>query len=270
YSAFHLKNEYTGQMFPISVQNLSNFIADLSLKNYAGSSIATIVSGLSFLHKILNKTDPANSFMVRKLIRGALAINPPQQTRMAITINTLSEMLRVLPSVTECKYDQDLFSALFSLSFHALLRVGEVTGAPGKNPNVITSENVKLGKTSISLTLHNFKHKKTTKPITLEIQSSNQKDVCPVHTLECYLSQRGTSNGPLFRNEDHSEITRSRVHKVMSESLEAAGFDSSSYNTHSFRIGGMNNAISNNVDLDTIQRWGRWSSQAAMNKYIRI
>ena len=86
---------------------------------------------------------------------------------------------------------------------------------------------------------------------------STTSAVCPVRALSRYISSRGNAEGPLFRFQDGSYLTRS-----VFSSLLSSCFPGLSLNTHSFRIGGASAAASNGLNDATIQVLGRWSSDA--------
>jgi hypothetical protein len=60
--------------------------------------------------------------------------------RRPITLPVLKQLLDALPFVTYSFDQQQLFSAMFLLAFHAFLRIGEITVRSKDNVNLIMLE----------------------------------------------------------------------------------------------------------------------------------
>ena len=84
-----------------------------------------------------------------------------------------------------------------------------------------------------------------------------------------YLCVRGMKSGPLFTFEDGRVLTRLRFVAVVKEGLQKAGFDSSKYNGHSFRIGAATTAATKGIEDSIIKTLGRWESVAYL-QYVKI
>lgn len=75
---------------------------------------------------------------------------------------------------------------MFTLSFYAFLRVGEITGKyPSNIKNVIQMENLTLDEPLkdmkyMTLTLRHFKHNDSCRPVCLQISTQKCKYICPV------------------------------------------------------------------------------------------
>ena len=62
--------------------------------------------------------------------------------------------------------------------------------------------------------------------------------LCPIKAILPYLALRPIHhNGPLFIFEDGCSLTRQRFSSILDNLLSRLGFDTTQYNTHSFRIG---------------------------------
>ena len=58
------------RVFPVSQNNLEGFITHMYSGNYASSTILSTVSAVSYSHKIIGLTDPADNFYIKKLLLG--------------------------------------------------------------------------------------------------------------------------------------------------------------------------------------------------------
>ena len=74
------------------------FIAWLSLKGCASSTIATYVAGVGFYHKFHGYPDPTKDFLVSKLLEGCRRYRQIADTRAPITLPILITILRALRS----------------------------------------------------------------------------------------------------------------------------------------------------------------------------
>jgi hypothetical protein len=84
----------------------------------------------------------------------------------------LTNIIQAFNHVTESFYQRKLFEAMFSLTFHAFLRIGELTFRSDNNPNLIKFNDIehtrlKTGKTNIVICMANFKHNASKQPVYL-------------------------------------------------------------------------------------------------------
>ena len=69
-------------------------------------------------------------------------------------------------------------------------------------------------------------------------------------------------NMPLCRWADGSLIERGEVQNVLQEAAEACGLPPTRFKSHSLRIGGASALYHAVGDMETVKRYGRWSSSA--------
>ncbi|XP_071114704.1 uncharacterized protein [Haliotis cracherodii] len=96
--------------------------------------------------------------------------------------------------------------------------------------------------------------------------------VCPFRSLTqlVWIRRRsGARNtGPLFVDSSFTAITRNTFLRWLSIILCRAGFSSSGYSGHSFRIGAATTAAQARLEDHLIKTLGRWSSDC-FTRYIR-
>ncbi|CAG2213355.1 unnamed protein product [Mytilus edulis] len=68
--------------FPSSHILLSHFIANLFLRNYSPSTIATHISALSFVHKSNSWPDPTDMFVIHKILKGVQNLKRKNDPRL--------------------------------------------------------------------------------------------------------------------------------------------------------------------------------------------
>ena len=87
--------------------------------------------------------------------------------------------------------------------------------------------------------------------------------LCPIKAILPYLTIRPDHpNSPLFIFKDGSTLTHQCFSNILNTLLSRLGFDSTHYNTHSFRIGAATTAKQANMPDTSIQMLGRWKSNA--------
>ena len=111
-----------------------------------------------------------------------------------------------------------------------------------------------------------FKHSYNKRALSITIH--RRSDVYPVQSLLAYLSQRGVSNGPLFRTEDGRAVLRRHFTEYLSLIFRTCGLDPSKYKGYSFRIGVATLTAESGFSDAQIRLLGRWKSDA-FRKYIR-
>ncbi|CAG2213337.1 unnamed protein product [Mytilus edulis] len=105
--------------FPSSHILLSHFIANLFLRNYSPSTIATHISALSFVHKSNSWPDPTDMFVIHKILKGVQNLKGKNDPRLPITKDILIKLIDSLPCVIVNVDNQLALKAMFLLAFYA-------------------------------------------------------------------------------------------------------------------------------------------------------
>ena len=260
---------------PVDSNIIATFVAHLTSCKFAPSTIISNVSAVSFVHKISGWSDPANTFLIKKLLTGAKNLCNSVDGRLPITAEILHKLIKAIPLVIESLYIQIALKTMFTLAFFGLLRIAEIaTKNFTKNARslVVQLSDVQLVKKNggkvLAITLLNFKHNKSRRPVTLELQKQ-ARDICPVTLMGQYLKVRTHKKGPLFVFPDGGPISQLFFGKQLAKVLNASGYSPNKYKGHSFRIGGATAAASSGCSELKIQAMGRWKS-GAFRRYIRI
>ena len=268
FKSFHMQYFTVVPSIPVSVNSIIGFIAHLHESGYSSSTIKSYISALSYFHKLSSTNDPTTSFLIKKLIigTGSLARNPA--VRLPITISILSKLTQAVKYVESSHYHQTLISAMFMLSFHAFLRVGEFTVTQSAS-HTLQHSDIILDRSStcqptIRISFKSFKHQKDSYHPVLEIKSPN-----PVQIVSKFLRIRPSIPGPLFIFPDSTPVSSSYFGSVLKSCLVHLGLNPSVYKPHSFRIGAATTAASMGFSDTQISTMGRWKS-SAFKKYIRI
>lgn len=260
---------------PVSVVDVCNFIGHLFLVNYSPSSIASHISAISYVHKILNMQDPTQAFITKKILKGCKSSVPTKDTRLPITPDILQKLLHALAHTVPQYSLRILLRALFLLAFHAFLRLGEVAAKTLNNSkhvlqrSDVTFQNTGSKLAAVQIIMREYKTNKHHNPLVLSVQAIQGSPFCPVHALLEYLQYSNHSAGPLFQTNDALPISYSKVSSHLRSAVEFIGLNPNNFKGHSFRIGAATYAASLGYSENLIQKLGRWNSDA-FRRYIRI
>ncbi len=172
---------------------------------YAPMTITSHLSAISFVHKLGGMSDPAESFMVKKLMEAIRKWAEGSLQKLPITLSLLHTLLDKMDVIFRAK-EAILYKAIFSLAFHLSARKGELTISGGNIENVIKTEHVQLARKGTMLNriiveFKQYQHKASRGQCT-QIVGATQDKWCPVQLLSNYLTIRNslhqTVSCPLF------------------------------------------------------------------------
>jgi len=227
----------------------------------------TYLSAISFLNKVHGFPDLASSFIITKFMAGIRNSSPTSRRLQPITKNVLQALLNNVPFTVTQDYDKALLSAMYSLMYHACLRIGEVAKS-GHTQNTLTIRQVLLGPSHQTLTIQFLKYKHSQGKTPSLTFNALTEPYCPVALVRQYLTYRGMAQGPLFVHSDGTTVCREWFTRLLKVNLALAGLDTRVFNTHSFRIGRCTQLVLDKYPDSYIQKLGRWSS-TAYRKYVR-
>lgn len=148
---------------------------------------------------------------------------------------------------------------MFSLAFHAFLRVRELCGSR----HALQRVDVRLHRSYIIIKFPTYKFSAGRCPSIFIPVRHPSSPFCPVRLLEEYLMRRhGPSKGPLFLDSEGNPYTIQKFRSRLAQVVRVAGLQSWGITPHSFRVGAATSAAALGIPEETIQRMGHWSSRA--------
>lgn len=251
---------------PIHSSELVLFIAFLKNRDYIASTISTYISAIGFVHKLKQMSDPTKEFVVEKILY-SIHKDKKCDSRMPITSVKLAQLVKALNDTLSHDYDRILMTAMFTLAYHALLRIGEMAVSNKNFSNVIKRSQLHILDDKLIIDFINFKHSNGRK-FQLEILPSADKTICSVLSMGKYLSKRSQKEGPLFLTSIGEPVSRKYFHKILNGALNFCGLSKAFHKPHSFRMGFATDACAKGMSSDKIRSLGRWKSDA-YKLYIR-
>lgn len=235
-------------VFPIPIDHLLNFIAHLSISGTAYRTAALYISALSYIHKLRGIQDNTQSFIVKKALQGlhkkrGVTIDP----RIPLTLSILQRVILALPSICRSPYESVLFSTIFSITYHGLLRVSEVLA--------IHRAHISVEGNSVSILIPRSKTDQMGNATTLHISRQPNADTCPVSWVLKFLRLRPDSGSPLlFTHMDDKATSRYQFNCMLQKTLQFNGIQGH-FRPHSFRIGRATDLAKQGVLESEIKPW---------------
>lgn len=259
------------QSWSIPLQDIIDFIAYLFKSGLTHSSINCYISGLSFHNKLNNLQDNTNSFVVRKVIEGVKRVSICKKySRLPISRDLLGKILSVLNVITKSQYGAYLFRAAFSLCFHGMFRVGELTVSDSYSLNhAVKKRDVKFVNGGLEVFFRSSKTDQFGSGVTIHVSSQLNKQLCPVAALAAFLPIHSQEQGLLFCHLDGSPLSKYQFSAILKPALSVLGVTHAKISSHSFRIGMATQCAIDGYSDDHIKKLGRWKSGAYL-RYIRI
>ena len=249
---------------PISINRTIAFISYLHEKQYAPSTITTYLSAIAYYHKTLQLTDPTNSMLVRKCVKG-LRKNNNRKEKPRVTLRALKALIRVSDKQLN-QYEAKLFQCVATMLFFGMFRISELVGDERLGIEALNLNQLTLTRSSIKVKLTKFKHSNGENAV-VEMKEQKQSKICPIKNAKNFLDIRGSRAGRLFRYENHKPVTKTSFASTLAKCSKAAGYNPP-FTSHCFRIGGATEAAKRGRTEAEIKLLGRWKSNAYM-KYTR-
>lgn len=273
YEQFCMKHFPSTPAIPSNHVMICHFISYLFMRNYQPSTIASYMSAISFIHKLNCYSDPTDSFLVKKIMKGAQNLRSTCDNRLPITKEILSKLIFAVPLVIPSEYNQFMLRAMMSLAFYCFLRIGEMAVKGGNTTKVLQLSDILISyenrnPINMTVTIKYYKHSNL-QPKTITINCDPGNSLCPVLAMSNYLMRVKYSSGPLFQFPCGTSVSYAYFSSALKSLLKFIGLNPEVYKGHSFRIGAATSAAAKGVHLSVIQQMGRWKSNAFKN-YIRM
>lgn len=258
-------------IWPVPLQEIMFYISYLFKSGRSYSTVSCYLAGLSYHNKMNNFEDNTQRFIVRKMIEGIKRSRSCKDTRLPITREILNSIISILPCICSSQFECRLFKSVFSLAFHGMFRVGELTvDSKGVVDHTITVDNTSVNNGILEIYLATSKTDQFGSGTILQICPQENKNVCPVMAFLDYMKVRPLFAGPLFCHFDGRPLSKYQFSALLKKSLAILGLAGANFKSHSFRIGMATTMAMEGMSDENIKIFGRWKSNSSYLRYIRI
>ncbi|XP_075038929.1 uncharacterized protein LOC142099410 [Mixophyes fleayi] len=246
------------------------FMWDRYSEGESKTSMASTLAGISFMAKLQGYPDVTKCFLINKALKGWGRVRPSHSdARLPITLNILEELIRKVGSVTSDDYEKLLFSLAFSMAFFGAFRISElVARSRGHQESGLRAEHVSLGEGILACKIVRSNTDQSGRGSCVQLASQRPSHICLVRLASQFMSSRPQAN--LFLcHSDSIPLTKYQFAAILKWTLQSLNLNSTSYGTHSFRIGAATSAALAGSSNEAIKALGRWKS-TAYKSYVRI
>jgi hypothetical protein len=248
------------------------------IRKVSAATVNTYLSGVRQLHIVNNIDLPILRSNLTKLILkgisnrdGIKKRSERNPSRLPMTINTMLVFKNTIVSSHLNNNDKRLVWAVATLAFAGAFRLGELLSkheATFDPDFTLLTKDIKLstdhkGSTTVQITLKCPKEAKNATPTVVDV-FQNDGPICPVKAFTTWFRLKPRkNNSPLFRFENGTPLTSTRMNKLMHLLLGPyTKAEIGSFCGHSFRIGLASLLASSGLTDEELQAAGRWSSRA--------
>lgn len=214
-------------------------------------------------HTMQGCADPTKAQVVKLTLRGIRRIHGKPQAQVSpILKEDLTVMLAHIPDTLKGKRDK----ALLMLGFCAALRRSELAG--------VQIEDLEFTAQGIILTLPRSKTDQTGQGRRIGIPRGRGR-ICPVQSINDWITHSGAEHGPLFRAITKGGILSANglsdraIADIIKHYAGKAGLKVERYSGHSLRAGLATSAAQNGVSSWKIRAQTGHRSDAMLARYIR-
>ena len=244
----------------MSVDTICLFVTHLIEVGSSANSIASILSAISYFHKLKLSSDPTQAFPVKQLILAAQKTSKPMEKRLPIDLPLLNQLISSAQNTTNA-FEGTLLSAMLSVAFCLGLCLSEYT----LSCHNLQFSQITLTENQLKIRFLSYKHSSPHQPP--HVVDALKKPFCPVLLLRNYIKVRGTAEGPLFLLGGEA-VSGRWFNFHLKQHILNIGLDPKAFSSHSLRIGAANSWADKNLSELKIKQLGRWKANA-LPHYLR-
>ncbi len=278
FSAFsHWCTRYNLNFLPATDSTVALFLISKHQAKVCSQTISSYISAIKWAHKLANKDDPTEKFLVREVAEACKRL--PQKKQNKIRQPLPFSVLVNICTIAKNKSLASLRTAcLFSLGFHGFLRSHELLNLKRKDLKIKENKNNEYLQIYIEESKTD-RYKRGNKIVL----SARQDATCPVSLIKEYfqkasLNKKCNSSQKIFCNlapdsnklEFSKPLGYSRFREIFRDALRSVKCSNiSNLSCHSLRIGGATFAVKKGIPKNLIKKHGRWLTDNVFESYAR-
>ena len=139
--------------------HLALYVTHLHNLDNKAQFIRSQLASITFYFNLYGHESPCDSFHTNKLLQSYSRTDPPVGIRKPVTKQLLHQIMQEVPQHAQSTHESHLLQSLFSLMYHALLRVSEVTTST-QNKHNLKSTQIKVLPKELHITFYSYKFSK--------------------------------------------------------------------------------------------------------------
>lgn len=241
---------------------ITRYLDHLQQAGFKAATITRRLTAISQAYQRANVEDPTRNVLVRKMLRGIRrTIGVKQNQKSPVTVERLQDLLSHVPDTLGGCRDR----ALLLLGFSGAFRRSELVA--------IRVEDLEFSARGVVVTIRKSKTDQEGKGRTVAVPFGNQ-GLCPVTSLQDWLSRAKITEGPLFRWTTKTKVkdealTDQIVADIVKKYASLAGLEPERFAGHSLRAGLATSAAEAGASTRKIQEITGHASSAMVERYVR-
>ena len=227
------------------------------------STVERRLAAISHMHRAHKLRRPVNED-VRDVLKGWVRVHGAnQQSKKALTVQQLRQMVRELPKNAAGARDR------------ALLLFGFATGLRRSELSALDLSDITFTAKGVRVFIRRSKTDQAGKGREVGIFPGKKTSSDPVIWLERYLDIRGRSRGPLWLAGDGQggltdrRMSADAIYDAVQRACDCIGLDPRQYGAHSLRAGCVTTAIEMGVPESLVMQLTGHKSHAVLAGYVR-
>ena len=223
-------------------------------------SIKVYLYGIRSLHLDHGFPDPlAHALHLRRLLRGIKRTKgTPRDSRLPVTPSLLRAFYCLLNTSS---YDHRMLWAALLVAFFGFLRSSELLALHHGDLTRVPS--------GYCIAIRASKVDPFRQGATVRVTTTGDALLCAVRALDHLLANQQVVQGPVFRFQCGTQLSRQKLNLLIHELAQRVGIPAQRYSSHSFRIGAASTAAAMGIPDWKIRALGRWASDC-YRRYIRL
>lgn len=248
---------------PASPETITYYITSLAT-TYKTSTIQRRLATIAQHHQGNGFDDPTKHILVKETWKGLRRAKGTSQTQKSpVLIDQLKQILFQLPKTTKGIRDK------------ALLLIGLCCGFRRSELVSLNVDDLKFVREGLVITLRKSKTDQEQQGRDIALPYTNNKYLCPIHSLKDWLKASSIKEGAIFRSVNrHGQIMDSRlsdkaVSLIVKHYVGTLGLDSKLFAGHSLRAGLVTSLALAGLSESAISRQSGHKSSQMIKRYIR-
>ncbi len=248
-------------VLPADEVHIVQYLLDRSQKTKSPASLQQVVAALRWWHKQCDLPDPTQGSATTALLQvQCRTLRSGLQRKQELSMKTLVDICTFLKVKKWGAEMAQLWTAYVTVSYAAFLRFAEARD--------MLWQDIEDTPEGLVITIPKAKNDQMREGKSVYLAETGTIS-CPVAAVKAWwhVSSFNRPENPVF-TKTGNKMNYRMASMALKRLLQAVGQDPTQYGLHSLRAGGATQAARSGVDMDMIQRHGRWRSADSVHTYV--